>query len=400
MIPIKTRGNGAVAIALGKGSSKHAWTGMVDGEDVHIYSRDSHRATGRELEDVADRVERLLKKHSDIKNDANPGYVVCSGYPLQSLYWGGVRRYLKLKEVLRALPKGSIHGGFNGALGVVGAACALAWRPRDRTWEIITYRRKERIGTKRLVDERSVVEMDRRFPDTFSNYDPVHDRVLITPRTPCPILFGIRSDDPSVLFDAARAIRSEEWDTCILYLTNQATDDHILRTSIPRVERYTSVRVNGAVACAPGTITGGHVIFSLRDAHGKRVDCAAYEPTKGFRDVVRALVTGDRVCVQGGVRKEPITINLERIDVVKLVTKRLDRPVCCSRRMESMGRAQGFRCRVCRKRSDRMVEVELKRNLKPGIYHVPLCATRHISMTEKRRVRKEKMEQRRIYHQN
>jgi tRNA(Ile2)-agmatinylcytidine synthase len=333
-------------------------------------------------------VENLLGKHSDIKNDANPGYVVCDGYPPQNLYWDGARYYLKMKDVVRALPKGSMHGGFNGELGIVGAACALAWRPRDRTWEIITYRRKERIGTKRRVDERSVVEMDRRFPDTFSNYDPVHDRVLITPRTPCPILFGIRSDEPSILFEAAKIIRSEEWDTCILYLPNQATDDHIVRTSISRVERYTSVRVHGAVARAPETITGGHVIFSLRDAHGKRVDCAAYEPTKEFRDVVRRLVPGDRVRVQGGVRKAPMTINLERIDVLRLLTKGFERPRCHGRRMESMGREQGSRCRVCKKRSDRMIEVELKREIEPGVYHVPLCAARHISMTEKRRSRK------------
>jgi tRNA(Ile2)-agmatinylcytidine synthase len=136
----------------------------------------------------------------------------------------------------------------------------------------------------------------------------------------------------------------------------------------------------------PHTIQGGHVLFRIRDSSGVSVDCAAYEPTKEFRGVIRKLLPGDRVRVWGGVRDDPITINLEGIEVRQLVSFIRDRPSCCGRRMESMGKGQGFRCRVCRRKSKHMVKMEINREITTGRYHVPPCATRHISMPEKRMI--------------
>ncbi|MCJ2534418.1 MAG: OB-fold nucleic acid binding domain-containing protein, partial [Candidatus Thermoplasmatota archaeon] len=73
----------------------------------------------------------------------------------------------------------------------------------------------------------------------------------------------------------------------------------------------------------------GFILFKIKDSTGT-IDCAAYEPTKEFRHVVRDLVVGDVVEVYGGVRKKPLTVNIEKINIIRLkeISEKIENPVC------------------------------------------------------------------------
>jgi tRNA(Ile2)-agmatinylcytidine synthase len=126
------------------------------------------------------------------------------------------------------------------------------------------------------------------------------------------------------------------------------------------------------------------VIFSISDGTGE-VDCAAYEPTKEFRDVVRELIKGDLVEIYGGVHDRPFTLNIEKMRVLELQKKmvKVHNPMCpkCGKRMKSTGRDGYYRCKRCGikiKGGEELEEVE--RKIRTGWYEVPVCARRHLSM--------------------
>ncbi|MEE9594616.1 MAG: tRNA(Ile)(2)-agmatinylcytidine synthase, partial [Candidatus Hydrothermarchaeales archaeon] len=280
-----------------------------------------------------------------------------------------------------------LHGFKNGR-GVIGALAAVGSVFDDATYEIIAYRTKENWGHERKVDEASVIAMDEATkPSTFNNYDPEYGRILITPRSPCPVLFGIRGEDPKTLSRAYEMVKVlEPVDRTRLFFTNQGTDAHLVEArGIDDVKPYSSVILKGIVACKPRTIAGGHVISTLEDG-GARIDFAAYEPTKSFRRIVEELLPGDRIRVYGGAkypdgRSKNLTINLEKLEVMELADA-LDHvnPTCdvCGKRMESAGVGQGFRCRKCKTKKREKEEIKVQRNLRPGLYSVPLIAMRHL----------------------
>jgi tRNA(Ile2)-agmatinylcytidine synthase len=106
----------------------------------------------------------------------------------------------------------------------------------------------------------------------------------------------------------------------------------------------------------------------------------AYEPTKGFRDIVRKLQPGDILLVAGSYKQG--TINLEKLFVrfaPDLVRERA--PLCpaCGRRMTSAGKNKGFKCRSCSSRSFLPERTTNSRLLQPGWYEVPPSARRHLA---------------------
>ncbi len=272
---------------------------------------------------------------------------------------------------------------FKSGRGIIGALAAIGSDLGDRTYEIIAYRKKENWGKERSVDRASVYRMDAKtFPLTFNNVDYAEDRILITPHSPCPVFFGIRGEHPEILRQAYEMVRSEEKaELVVMYETNQGTDAHLEHVKkISDIRPYSSVILEGGVARAPEIITGGHVIFRLNNGGGS-VDCAAYEPTRDFRWTVNKLRAGDVVRVYGGVRADKLTVNLEKIGIIKLTELYEEKnPLCkkCGRRMESAGKSQGFRCRKCKTHEKEKIEEEIKRGLEEKIYQVPPGAMRHL----------------------
>jgi tRNA(Ile2)-agmatinylcytidine synthase len=245
-------------------------------------------------------------------------------------------------------------------------------------------------GTARNLDHSSVIEMDRKFRETFNNYDYENRHICIAPSSPCPVLFGIRGDTPNRLPGAMETIRcGEKIGRWFIFETNHGTDDHLQRKKLGSINGYDCVITDGTVCQPPRNIEGGHTIFRISDSTGE-MDCAAYEPSKQFRNTIRKLCPGDTVTVYGGVRDEPRTINVEKIKVRSLAEVRVKtaNPLCktCGKRMKSMGKGAGYRCIICGKRTGPgAAETKLlKRDIKPGFYEPPPSARRHISKPIKR----------------
>ncbi len=320
----------------------------------------------------------------------NPGVVFHRGPPpteFTDFYWRCLRDVVEISDA-RSL--GEEHGaevhGYKNGRGVIGALAAVGSELPDRTYELIAYRVKDNWGKNRRVDRDSVFRMnDYTYPLTFNNVDPASGRVLITPSSPCPVLLGIRGENEEVLRQAYSMLVIEEPVLgTVIYETNQGTDAHIrVVKSVDEVRAGSSVALRGVVSSEPRVIKGGHVVFSLSDGP-RSIDCAAYEPTRDFRRVVATLVPGDEVVVYGGVRMDShVTINLEKIKILKLREVCEERnPPCgrCGRRMESAGRNQGLRCRRCGTRAEAKERVFKNRPLSQKFYQVPPGAMRHLSM--------------------
>jgi len=278
--------------------------------------------------------------------------------------------------------------GYKNKRGLIGATASVAWESKsDKTFELISYREEKRWGSRRFVDDDSTKKMDKKFVSTFDNYDYENKHNRLVPSSPCPVLYGIRGNNRGDLIKARGVINSEKVDCWLLFETNQGTDDHLQKKNIKDIEPYNSIIAEGIVESVPHTIKGGHVIFSIKDTTGS-IDCAAYEPTKQFRNTIRSLVVGDVIEVYGGVRKKPPTINLEKIKIKELekVNEKVENPICpkCGKHMKSKGKNQGYKCIVCGTKSNKPLIKELKRDLKIGFYEVPVCARRHLSKPLKR----------------
>jgi tRNA(Ile2)-agmatinylcytidine synthase len=385
-VPWKTRGNGALCLRFGTGAGAKQRIGSIAGEDVFCYPRPLRPA---DPDEVLERCARLLQRWSRTQEGASPGLVVSRTPPSPRLYWRTAREVvpkLEVEEELRRI--GARTFELAGGRGIIGAAAAMSWRPRDRTYEVLAYRARERWGTARQVDAEDVGRLDSEFPSTFNNYDHLAERPAIVPHSACPILFGIRGDDPLVLPKAMRSVRSEGAERWLVFVTNQGTDDHIVRRW-RELRPWSSYQVEGEVSSGPRTIPGGHVIVRLRYRGGGELDCAAYEPSKEFRDVVRSLIVGDKVLVLGELRDRPRTLNLEKLKVLSLAKgeRKASNPICprCRKAMGSMGRAGGHRCKRCGLKSREGPRMEdAPRSLRPGWYEPPVRARRHISMPLKR----------------
>ena len=168
--------------------------------------------------------------------------------------------------------------------------------------------------------------------------------VVCIPHSADPVLFGIRGENPEIVTKAAGIIRSEPVERFAVYRTNQGTDMHLLpATNIAEIRNMHSYKLEGTVSAAPNTINGGHVIFPLRDGSGEEIDCAAFEPTKNFRVIVRRLMSGDRVILSGSVSSG--TLNIEKMEIKYLVPLYAEEnPKCpnCGKHMKSAGQGQGF----------------------------------------------------------
>jgi tRNA(Ile2)-agmatinylcytidine synthase len=369
-VPWKTRGNGALCLRI------RCRDNLVD----------------KIMETVVDAVEENAELGYE---GTDPGVVfLFNNVPqeIRDFAKRTVQGVVKMKEALRLIKKFKAEAvGFKKGRGIIGGLAAIGENlNQDYTYEIIAYRTPENRGTPRKIQALSIKEMNERTsPLTFNNVDPETSRILITPRGPDPILYGIRGENPEVVRQAHEMIRQEELvERWVIFRTNHGTDAHLRKVgSIGEIQPYNPVVVQGAVVKKPQVIQGGHVIFSIRDETGE-VDCAAYEPTGTLREISKNLIVGDFVEAFGGVRpaslRHPITVNLEKMRILKLAPKTtFFNPICprCGRRMKSMGTGKGFRCEKCGFRSSQLEKgaVKGKRELKRGLYVTSSRSQRHLA---------------------
>jgi tRNA(Ile2)-agmatinylcytidine synthase len=301
-IPFKTRGNAAVCLSL----------------EVN----DPERA----FETLSASVRGL----ADVQGGANSAMVfledVSKGVRFEPLYLEAVSGVVNPHRVRRLLDDvGAKRFELGNGMGVVGAASSIGFSEQfDHTFELISYRRREFWGTKRIIDSSSVADMDARtFPHTFNNYDYQKRKVLVAPHGPDPVFAGIRGDSPSATVEAFGLLSyGEPLDGRMVYLSNQHTDAHLQKKLEWKV--YSSGWVEGEVERV--TVgTGGHVYISL-DVAGVRRMVAAYEPTGDLRRAARLLRRGDRIRAFGGVRRgtslHPTILNAEKFELVSMGERR------------------------------------------------------------------------------
>ncbi|ELZ94936.1 hypothetical protein C440_07667 [Haloferax mucosum ATCC BAA-1512] len=318
----------------------------------------------------------------------SPGLVVAPGSPdtvssaVADFARDAVRDFHDIDDaVTLAENSGFLTDGWHGGRGRIGALAAVgAWAAFDEwTYEHISYREFHRCGTPRDVDFDSVFEAaDVGYPEVWDTVDREEGEAVCVPNAPGPILHGIRGDDYRTVREVAARIDSEPVDRAATFLTNQGTDAHLRDGTLGNVRDGRAYRVTGTVASAPETRTGGHVFFAL-EADGATATMAAFEPTKRFRNRVRALRVGDELTVCGEISDG--TLKLEKFAVRSLVRTEPATPLCpdCGRTMKSAGRNQGYRCRECGTDAPGKIKRPVERDLELGWYEVPPCARRHIA---------------------
>jgi tRNA(Ile2)-agmatinylcytidine synthase len=361
-IPYRTRGNGAIALNV-EGSPEK--TKKIVLEMVEKYAR---------MED----------------ENTNPGVVFIRGLNqersklLGEFYGRAVSELVKIEdaEKLAAQVDAEVHKFKNGR-GIIGALAAAGATLPERTYEIIAYRAEKNYGTERRIDAGSIFRMDDvTYPQTFNNVDPETGQVMIIPHGYDPILCGIRGRSPQIVERAWKMLSvGEEVERTLVFETNQGTDAHLREKKVSELKPYDCAIISGEVNMPPQTIEGGHVIFGFSDGTGK-IACAAYEPTGGFRDVVRKLVVGDQLIVYGSIGSYPSTLNLEKVNITKLIKiEEKTPPVCCGKRMTSAGTEKGFKCKKCGKKAgeDAATSQEAPRGLAVGFHEVPVRAKRHLN---------------------
>jgi tRNA(Ile2)-agmatinylcytidine synthase len=268
---------------------------------------------------------------------------------------------------------------------LVGCLAAAAWPGPPSSFEVIAYREPRNWGKERALDPGPLFGLDATGA-TFHTVDPVAKKLACVPRTPDPVLCGLRGRDPERLVAAAipaiaRAAR-EPIDGWLLWASNQASGDHVTQVRVmPETPVLGTAEVEATVAWPAERRQGGHAFVALRDDQGIHFEAVAFEPTHAFRDILSALLPGDRVVAVGAVNEG--LLKLEKLRVVAPAPdRRKENPMCpkCDRRMRSKGPSTGFRCSTCRQRlpPSALVWVEHPRGVDRHWHEPPVMARRHL----------------------
>jgi tRNA(Ile2)-agmatinylcytidine synthase len=369
-IPYRTRGNGAVALRF-----------MVD---------------QKELDSIISMVKELIHDYVEAEYpNTNPGVVFLEGEvpkQVQNLLRLALWRVVPIELAKRIIRASDIsHYSCGNGRGLIGALSAVAnTLNEDHTYEYIAYRALEDCKDKRGVDVESVQSMDKVMGDrVFSNVDTSTNRIMIEPHGRDPVLFGIRGEAAEFVIEAAKLVKSEQdIDRWMVFRSNQGTGEHLKhRVEIQNLRPYMAAVVAGRVERKPRMIEGGHSIFRIEDDNDK-IDCAVYEPSGEFRDIVMKLRIGDLVSVYAGVRPASrthgLTLNLEGLEMVELVSvSEFSNPICpqCGKRLKSAGTGKGYKCTKCGFNDSDISKIEtpIVRELQAGLYLPPARAERHLT---------------------
>jgi Predicted DNA-binding protein containing a Zn-ribbon domain len=382
-VPWKTRGNGSLVMRFGKGTGKKELIGSIEGKDIYCFEKTS--SYGISEEEVISRLIPLVEKYHE--DSADPGIIVSKVKPSQKFYWKGVRTILDRKTVDEEIRKiGAKTFEMGCGRGLIGSLCGMSWRPKDSTLELLAYRPMVRWGTERVFDPMSIRSADMKFPSTFNSWEERNQKVTMVPSTPCPVMYGFRGEIKDELLGGYETIQTEPLGRWIIFLTNQGTDDHIIYNT-RELTSESSYYIEGRVTSPSRHEKGGHTFMDVETRFGT-LTLGAYEPSKEFRQLFDNLMPGDRIGVMGELRKEPRTLNVEKLRIIGLSEnfEKVSNPICdsCGKRMESVGKNKGYRCRKCHTVAEDPVRTKKIRWVTEGWYEPPESARRHLSKPLKR----------------
>jgi len=384
-IPWKTRGNAALGARFGRGRGPRRRVGEIDGRPLWSFASGRALHTSFEGEFLEEAWRCVLRSSRLGESRTDPAMVAARRQLPSRLYYRAVREVVPIEETRRYLESvGAVVRAEGDGRGLVGASAAISWPGRRVTWELIAYRPVARESARRSVDAESVRAASRHHPGLFLCHDPRTRRILVSPHTPCPILFGLRGTDPDSPLRARKEVISETVDRWLLFRTNQGTGDHLVDRFAGDLLAFGSGRVSGRVLTEPHDLRGGHVRLEFADARGGELTAIAFEPTKTLPRVVRALVPGDRVEVWGSRGSDPV-MKLEGLRVLQLTPRWTPgtAPPCpdCGRRTKSLGTSRGFRCPGCARRFPPETAVRSRQAaaIRTGVYHPTPSARRHLA---------------------
>ena len=340
----RTRGNAAVAVEI-KCSTKKI------NED--LISRLNELWESLILESVKKYGGLSTSSHNERPQyAASPAMIWTDTRPNEEWYWRCVRSEVSLDDCMELIPLGATIWHSNLGHGRIGALAAIAWLGEvDQTWEAIAYREVRNIGKERQISQSMCAQLDSKFPETFLNRDPTASRSIIAPRTPCPVLFGIRAESAHAAKEAAEWLTTgddcEPISGIQVWRTNQATDDHIEKVMVTTLADSVDIRQQG------------HSSFTGIDEQ----KIVAFAQSGPINRTVQSLVEGDQI-EYTGLQSPDGSIHLEKLRVIKIANNRLLRPLCdCGKRMKSMGDNQGVRCPACGTRTQVTRSNELSKPL-------------------------------------
>ena len=150
---------------------------------------------------VLEEVEKLSMFDCD---NTNPGVIFYEGEitpEMQDYAFRAIYEFITIKEAEEfGKSVGCEIHKFKKGRGIIGSIAAISLPLDDFTYELLAYRDSKNYGTKRQINYESVYMMDEAtFPDTFENIDYSQNYIAIEPKTPCPILYGIRSNTVEAL---------------------------------------------------------------------------------------------------------------------------------------------------------------------------------------------------------
>ena len=381
--PWKTRGNGSLVMRFGKGIGKRRFIGMIGDRKIYCYDRCTSFEPDPEM--MKQRIIPHIEAHHE--NDADPGLLISKVKPSQSFYWRGVRTIMDRKVIDEEIERiAATTFEIGCGRGLIGCTCGMAWRPRDTTFELLSYRPSNRWGTERIFNPLTIRDVEHGYPTTFNSWEDRMQKVAMVPATLCPVMYGLRGDDEEDLIRASKEISTEPIERWMVFLTNQGTDDHLIKNPKELIPNQSYI-LRGTVVSQPRHISGGHVFIDIETRFGT-VTCGAYEPSKEFRYTIDWLIPGDEVEMVGELRDEPRTLNIEKIHVIFVSEeyRKVSNPVCpkCGRTMKSKGAGQPYKCKECHTSSTEPILEEVRRWIVPGWYEPPTAARRHLSKPLKR----------------
>ncbi|MCY3976104.1 MAG: tRNA(Ile)(2)-agmatinylcytidine synthase [Thaumarchaeota archaeon] len=360
-IPWKTRGNGSISIKI------------------------KTTNFGR----LKTRIINLVMGLADIENGANPGLVFYYNDVIpnrlinfsQSALFKLISRN-KIKQFLESNDVDYFSSG--NSQGLIGATSAIGYQFNDHTFELITYRKKSKIGGVRKISLDNVKLIQKKYATIFNSY--YKNRILITPHGPDPVFYGIRGEDVKSLICASKLIQTNEHPKgYMVFKSNQGTSSHLdNQIDTSKFEPYASGTITGHISTIPIVNKGGHVTFFITN-NSYTVKCISYRQTR-LMNILMHLLVGDLVSVGGGIRKaskkHERVLNLELLKILKLVKHvKLANPKCkiCNKNMKSEGHDQGFECRKCKTKQTHKIIINVQRSIKCGTYIPIPNAHRHLT---------------------
>lgn len=378
-IRFKTRGNGALCVKLGaRGHGVRSRLGTYGGKHIFSYEYSEEIDDPKEVLDLAvDLVDRLAVMSDP---NTNPGIVISNSQLPPEIYYNALRMELSIEEIEKILSRhGALWVKRKNGRGIIGAAAAISWPMASVTYECIAYESSGQSGIAH-VKKLEIASFAESYPGSFNNVDVDNGYAAIFPKERTPVVYGIRAVNGDELLEFSDSLDSRFGLTPkgkIVYVTNQATDDHIV-SDPETLEELGSYSIEGTVTENPYSIEGGHYFVTM--AYGNmEVKIAAFEPTKSFRQGFSELRVGDQIRVFGSFVNH--ALHVEKMQIISTSRAFIrDLPTCekCHIQTKSKG-SWDFRCPSCGSKYRHANYVESVRDIAPGYYDVPVMARRHLS---------------------